>query len=217
MPPKYVKRGEACEIIGIHYHTLIKMAQEGQIKTVKIGKQTLYDVSGYLKELENKSINEQNELKMGKNSIEKQKEILEEKHLGKERKKISYCRVSSRHQKEDLDRQIEMIKAKYPNHELISDIGGGMNYERKGLKKIMDMAMDEEIEELVIAYKDRLMRFGYEIIEYMVEKKSRGKIIILHDEEKRSEMEELTEDVVAIMNVYVAKVNGMRKYKSKNS
>jgi predicted site-specific integrase-resolvase len=105
------------------------------------------------------------------------------------------------------------MRDKYPENEIIYDIGSGLNYNRKGLRRIIDMAINGEINELVIAYKDRLTRFGYEIIEYLIEKYSGGKIKIINKKEEETPTEEITKDIIAIMNVYVAKINGLRKYK----
>ena len=107
------------------------------------------------------------------------------------------------------------MKQRYPEHEIIADIGSGLNYKRKGLQTILDRAISGDVEEVVIAYKDRLTRFGYEMIEYIIEKYSRGKIIIENEDEEETPQEEMTKDILSIMNVYVAKVNGLRKYKGK--
>ena len=104
------------------------------------------------------------------------------------------------------------MKDTYPNHELIKDIGSGLNMNRKGLRRIIDYAIISEIEEIVVVYKDRLTRYGYELIEYLIKKYSNGKIIILNNKKKEAK-EELVEDVLQIMNIFVAKINGMRKYK----
>ena len=105
------------------------------------------------------------------------------------------------------------MKEKFPTYEIIKDIGSGLNYKRKGLEEILEKAISGEIEEIVIAYKDRLTRFGYEMIEWLISKYSNGKITIINKEEEETPVEELTKDIVSIMNVYVAKVNGLRKYK----
>jgi predicted site-specific integrase-resolvase len=123
-----------------------------------------------------------------------------------------YARVSSLGQKEDLKRQEELLKEKYPNYKLISDIGSGMNLNRKGLRSIIDKSIKGEIKEVVIVHKDRLCRYGYELIEDIIEKYSNGKIIILENQNKKEPKEELVEDVLQIMNIFVAKINGMRKY-----
>lgn len=184
---EFVKRGEAIKTLGICYQTLYKMAERKEIDTVKVGENTLYNINKYLRE---KNV------------------------LHKERIKICYCRVSSNKQKEDLERQIKFMKDKFPTHTIIQDIGSGLNYKRKGLQELMEKAINGEIEELVIAYKDRLTRFGYEMIEWLISKYSNGKIIVINKNEEETPVEELTKDIVSIMNVYVAKVNGLRKYKT---
>ena len=100
----------------------------------------------------------------------------------------------------------------YPNHEIIKDIASGLNFKRKGLKKIIKLALDGELEEIVVAYKDRLCRFGFDLIKDLIEEYSYGKIIILN-EKKMSPEEELTTDLVSIINVFSARLNGLRKYK----
>ena len=184
---EFVKRGEAIKTLGICYQTLYKMAERKEIDTVKVGENTLYNINKYLRE---KNV------------------------LHKERIKICYCRVSSNKQKEDLERQIKFMKEKFPTHTIIQDIGSGLNYKRKGLQELMEKAINGEIEELVIAYKDRLTRFGYEMIEWLISKYSNGKITVINKNEEETPVEELTKDIVSIMNVYVAKVNGLRKYKT---
>ena len=87
-----------------------------------------------------------------------------------------------------------------------------MNLNRKGLRRIIDEAINDNINEVVIAYKDRLCRFGYELIEDIIRKQSNGKIIIVENNKKKEFKEELVDDVLQIMNIFVAKINGMRKY-----
>ena len=183
---EFVKRKEALKILGVCYVTLYKMAENKEIDTIKVSLNTLYNVKKYL---------------IKKNII-----------LNK--KKICYCRVSSNKQKLDLERQVLYMKEKYPTYEIIKDIGSGLNYKRPGLKMIMEKAINGEIDELVIAYKDRLTRFGYEMIEWLITTYSNGKIIIINNNEEQTPMEELSKDILSIMNVYVAKVNGLRKYKT---
>jgi putative resolvase len=188
---KFIARKEALKILGIHYHTLYRLVEDKEIEILIIGNKNFYNINGYLKK---KGIN------------------MEEK---KQKKNIAYCRVSSQKQKEDLARQIEYIKERYPNHEIISDIGSGLNMNRKGLQKIIDLGIKGEINELVITYKDRLARFGYDMIENIIEKYSSGKIVVINNEIEKTPLEEVSEDIVSIMNIYVAKINGLRKYKEK--
>jgi len=188
MNNSYLTRKEAIKLLGIHYHTLYKIAKKKEIETIKIGNRQLYNVNKYLQS----------------------KKII---NINQVRRKICYCRVSSSKQKEDLNRQIEQMTKKYPDYELIKDIGSGLNMNREGLNKIIDYAIKGEIEILVIAYKDRLVRFGYEMIERLIKEYSDGIIKIENAKEEETPIIELSKDIVSIMNVYVAKMNGLRKYK----
>ena len=105
------------------------------------------------------------------------------------------------------------MEKKYPNHIIIKDIGSGLNMDRKGLRKIIDMAIDGILGEVMVTYKDRLARFGYDLIKWLIEKYSNGKIIIIHKREEETP-EEITKDIIQIMNVYVAKINGRRSNKN---
>ena len=141
---------------------------------------------------------------------------MENKKINSLRNNYIYARVSSNNQKDDLSRQINLLKLKYPDYKLITDIGSGINLNRKGLRKIIDDAILGKINEVVIAHKDRLCRFGYELIEDLIWKYSNGKIIILENTIPKEVKEELVDDVLQIMNVFVVKMNGMRKYSKNN-
>ena len=131
----------------------------------------------------------------------------------KERINLCYARVSSKHQRDDLLRQKELLMSQYPDYDLIQDIGSGINLTKKNLLKIIDWAIAGKIETLVIAYKDRLARFGYDLIEYFIKEYSNGEIIIMNQGENLEPEEELAKDVLQVMTVFVAKANGRRKYK----
>ena len=112
-----------------------------------------------------------------------------------------------------MERQKKVMVEKYPNHLIIEEIGSGLNLNKRGIKKIIHLAIAGKINELVIAYRDRLTRFGYELIEELIHKYSKGKIIVISESDKLEPEEEIVKDIMAIMNVYVAKMNGLRKYK----
>ena len=130
---------------------------------------------------------------------------------------ICYVRVSSQGQKDNLERQIKYMEKRYPKHVIIKDIGSGINMNRKGLNKIIDWAIEGRIREVVVAYKDRLARFGYSQIERIIAKYSQGRIKIINQQNNREPQEELVEDVLQVMNVFVARMNGMRKYTDKKN
>lgn len=185
---KYIPGNKAAKLLGIHINTLRKYADEGKIEIIKTkGGVRRYNIDKYIKE------NTNNE------------EIIN-------RKKVCYCRVSTHSQSDDLERQIEYMQTNYPEHEIISDIGSGINFDRKGLNKIIDYAINNELEELVVEYKDRLCRIGYNLIERILIKYSNTKIIVTEDKPETIN-EEIANDLMQIITVYTAKINGMRKYK----
>ena len=105
------------------------------------------------------------------------------------------------------------MKSKYPDYNIIEDIGSGINFNRNGLRRIINLAIEGKINKVIVAYKDRLTRFGFELIEDLIKDYSNGEIIIVDEEEvKKEPKEELVDDVLQILNVYTAKMNGLRKY-----
>jgi predicted site-specific integrase-resolvase len=125
-------------------------------------------------------------------------------------KTVCYCRVSSTKQKDDLQRQIKYLKEHYQDCEIITDIGSGINYKRKGLQTILGRIMQGERLKIVVAYRDRLVRFGFEIIEFLV-KQNGGEILVLN-QINLSPTEELSTDLLSIITVFSCRINGLRKY-----
>ena len=138
-------------------------------------------------------------------------------HLdNKEKKKIIYCRVSSKKQVEDLERQKDFLQSKYPSHIMVTDIGSGINWKRKGLETILEQSMQGYVEEVVVAHRDRLCRFAFELIEFILARA--GCKLVVHDEDHhKSTDEELAEDLLSIIHVYSCRNMGRRRYsKPKN-
>lgn len=135
----------------------------------------------------------------------------------KPKKVIGYCRVSSQKQKDDLKRQIQYVReymiAKGYQFEIITDIGSGINYNKNGLNKLIDMITNGEVEKIVILYKDRLVRFGFELIENICNKY--GTTIEIIDNTEKTEEQELVEDLVQIITVFSCKLQGRRANKAK--
>ena len=133
------------------------------------------------------------------------------------KKTIGYCRVSSHKQKDDLERQIENVKtymyAKGYQFEIISDIGSGINYNKKGLNQLIDKITNSEVDKIVVLYKDRLIRFGYELIENLCDKY--GTTIEIIDNTERTEEQELVEDLIQIVTVFSCRFQGKRADKTK--
>lgn len=126
------------------------------------------------------------------------------------RKRVVYCRVSSKNQKDDLHSQTKYMRAQFPNHECIEDIGSGLNFKRKGFRTLLEQIMSGDVEEVVIAYKDRLCRFGFELLE-QVASKHNTKLVVLNKVELSPE-DELVKDLLAIIRVFSCRLYGLRKY-----
>lgn len=126
---------------------------------------------------------------------------------------ICYARVSTPKQKEDLDRQCTFLKQRYPDAELIRDIGSGINYKRKGLRSILERAIRGDRITLVVTYRDRLVRFGFDLLEWIIER-AHGEIVVLNQIDT-SPMDELTRDLVAIITVFSSRIHGLRSHKIK--
>lgn len=133
------------------------------------------------------------------------------------RKVIGYCRVSSNKQRNDLMRQIDNVRtymlAKGYQFEIIEDIGSGINYNNKGLNKLINAVTNYEVEKIVILYKDRLVRFGFELIENICHKYNCEIEII--DSTEKTEEEELVEDLIQIVTVFSCRLQGKRANKAK--
>jgi len=126
------------------------------------------------------------------------------------RENIIYCRVSSSKQKDDLDRQCSFLLDKYPGSKIIKDIGSGLNYKRKGLLKLLELSNNKRVNQIIISSKDRLCRFGFELIEWQLLQNNTK--ILVHDQTDKTPEQEFTEDILAILQVFACRWNGKRKY-----
>lgn len=124
--------------------------------------------------------------------------------------KVCYARVSSEKQRGDLDRQIEDLKKSYPNHEIIHEVGSGLNYHRKQFRRLLERVYEGDIEEVCVLHKDRLCRYGIELVEWIFEKADCKLVVFGKDEEIHSAEDELAQDLLSVVNYFVAKNNGLR-------
>jgi predicted site-specific integrase-resolvase len=138
------------------------------------------------------------------------------KKQSKNAKTIIYCRVSNQGQKDDLSNQIEFLrtfcnaKAEIVD-EVLTDIGSGLNYNRKNFNAILENALQGKIKRLYISHKDRLIRFGYEWFETLLKKN--GCEIVVVNNEQMSPQEEMIQDLISILHVFSCRIYGLRKYK----
>lgn len=129
---------------------------------------------------------------------------------------LVYCRVSGAGQKDDLASQVAAMEAYCIGagiavDEWVQEIGGGMNFKRKLFLGLITRMMRGEIEKLIIAHKDRLVRFGYDLIEYVAHEN--GCDILVVNQESLSPQQEMVEDLLAIVHTFSCRLYGMRKYK----
>jgi putative resolvase len=125
---------------------------------------------------------------------------------------VIYARVSSSKQKADLQRQIDFLRAKFPDHEVVSDIGSGVNFGRKGLVSLLDRCLAGAIKEVVVAHRDRLARIGSDLLEHVILRT--GSVLTVHQDPTCPDCyAELGDDLMAIVTHFAAKHHGRRKYK----
>jgi len=137
----------------------------------------------------------------------------------KEVRAIIYARVSSSDQKKDLERQIEYLiqycSAKgYKVVNVLSDIASGLKANRRGLLRLFNYVVNREVDVVVITYKDRITRFGFEYLEYFF-KQYGVRIEVIYGEEPKDTYQELVEDLLAIVTSFAGKLYGMRSHKKK--
>lgn len=190
---QFVTTKKAKEALGVSEITLRRWCDQGLIPSIRTPKGTrLYQIESF---------------------INKQNKECQRINKEEEKQKICYCRVSSNNQEDDMQRQIVYMSEQYPNHKIITDIGSGINFKRKGLRTILELSCKGNVEEVVVAYRDRLCRFAFELIEWILQTNG-VKLLVLNDALDSSEQSELAEDLLAIINVFNCRINGKRKYKS---
>lgn len=132
---------------------------------------------------------------------------------------IGYCRVSSPKQRDDLARQVENMEtyllSQGQPYKIITDIGSGINYDKKGLNELIDLVLSYKVDKVVILYKDRLLRFGYELLENLFLLYDTA--IEMIDNTLRSENQELVEDLIQIVTVFICGLQGKQVNTVKNN
>ncbi|MEM0216674.1 MAG: IS607 family transposase [Candidatus Bathyarchaeia archaeon] len=182
---------EVCEKLGISYTTLREYVRRGWIKPVVL---------------------ESGKWRFREEDIEKLMGIVRPKTV------ILYARVSSYTQKDDLDRQVKVLEewAKQNNvekYEVVTDIGSGLNEDRKGFKRILRLATKRKISKVVVAYPDRLTRFGFKTLVELL--RMFGVEVVVLNHEDKDPREELVEDLITIVSHFAGKLYGTRSHKYK--
>jgi len=190
---RLLKPKEFCKLVGIKYPTFKQYVREGKIKVIHTS--------------------------MGRIRVP-YSEV--ERYLGirqsNETRAVIYARVSD-DQKEDLKRQISYlteycIAKGYKVVDVLSDVGSGLNTSRKGLLKLFDYVVNRKVDVVVITYKDRLTRFGFEYLEFFF-KQYNVRIEAILGEEAKDAYQEFVEDLMSIIKSFAGKLYGMRSHKKK--
>lgn len=188
--------GKFAKSLGVSIQTLRNWDKEGKLKPTYV---TENGYRYYSEDLLNKFRNIKNVNKIKK-------------------KNILYARVFTKNQKDDLNRQIDNLKqyaySKGYSFEIITDIGSGINYKKEGLLKMINLVECGEVDRIIVLYKDRLIRFGYDLIEYIC-KLNDTKIEIV-DNSTISKEQELTEDLIQIITVFANRLYGAKSKKTIN-
>jgi putative resolvase len=188
---KLFKIGQAAKALGVSPSTLRRWEREGKIIPERTeGSHRLYRLSQFK---------------------------ISKKLTVRERKTIAYGRVSSHDQKADLERQKKVLEMYCASHgwkfDLITDLGSGMNYYKKGLKKLLNAILEGDVGRLVLTHKDRLLRFGAELVFALCEAREVEVVIINSGTDVKFE-EELAKDVLEIITVFSARLYGSRSRKN---
>ena len=125
---------------------------------------------------------------------------------------VCYCRVSSPKQRGDLQRQAAQMRDLYPDAQVVTDVAGGLNWKRQGLLSILERLHRGDKLTLVVAHRDRLARFGFELIEWLVQQNG-GSVLVLNQPDASPESE-LTEDLLAILHTFSCRMHGLRHYRA---
>ena len=192
---KLVSIGKAAKILGVSIMTLRRWDEAGKLVSVKTdGGHRRYDISKIRPEMVHKY------------------------NLEDGKKTIAYARVSSHDQKDDLERQKQVLELFCSKNgwkfEIITDIGSGVNYYKKGLTKLLDAILDDSAGRLVLTHKDRLLRFGAELVFSICEAKG-VEVVIINKGDDTAFEEDLAADVLEIITVFSARLYGSRSSKNK--
>ncbi|NAZ11543.1 MAG: IS607 family transposase [Desulfurococcales archaeon] len=186
---------EVCQRLGISYSTLARWVREGRIKAIRTA-------GGKYRVPESEV-----------------RRIAEGLPISKEVRAIIYARVSSIDQKSDLERQIEYLtqycsSKGYKIIDIVTDVASGLKTDRNGLLKLFNNVINRQVDVVVVTYRDRLTRFGYEYLEYFF-KQYGVRTEVVFGEEPKDAYQELVEDLIEIVTSFAGRLYGMRSHKKK--
>jgi len=192
---KLLRPKEVCHRLGVSYSTLSRWVREGRIRAIR--------TAG------------------GKYRIPESevRRIAEGLPISREVRAIIYARVSSNNQKSDLERQIQYLteycaSKGYRVIDVLSDVASGLKTGRRGLLKLFDYVVNGQVDVVVVTYRDRLTRFGFEFLEFFFNQYG-VRIEVVFGEEPKEAHQELVEDLIEIVTSFAGKLYGTRSHKKK--
>ena len=193
---EHLTTSKASRILGVHPNTLRKWESDGIIDCIRVrGGYRLFNISKFKRDQEKEK---------------KGREFIENKE---EKKNFIYARVSSPKQSEDLKRQIGELETSYPGFQVFSDTGSGINFKRKGFKRLLQEIMRGNVGKVVVSYRDRLCRIAFDLLEFIC-KQYKTELLVHHQDTEGSDEKELLEDLMAITHVFSSRLYGKRSNKS---
>jgi predicted site-specific integrase-resolvase len=204
---QFVRIGEATKILGVSHSTIRRWTNSGKIDCKRLPSgQRVINCSQIIRDIK------ESKGDFSTDEIEKNQVIF-------------YARVSSHRQKDDLERQRDYLQEKFKtkfkdeiskdkktDYICIQDIASGLNFKRRGLIKILESVKKGRVRQVVVASKDRMARFGFDLIEWICSEY--GTTIVVLDDENTTQTEELGKDLLSIIQIYCCKWNGSRRYKT---
>ena len=193
---KYYTISEFAKIINVIPNTLRVWDKQGKLKPIKLASGHRRYTDEHLNQLRNEIIPN------------------EEKHT------VLYVRESTKQQKNSLDLQIEKLKEYciangYAVDKIYSDIGSGLNYNRSDFQNLITDICNNKIDKVIVFYKDRLMRFGFELFEHLCKLFGTKIIVVDNSESNKSKEKEFADDLISIIHYFSMKLYGSRSYKKK--
>ncbi|AFZ13714.1 DNA binding domain protein, excisionase family [Crinalium epipsammum PCC 9333] len=184
---RYVTPKQAAKYLGLHPNTLARWEREGKIKAIKTeAGHRRYDLDAYLATITD---------------------------TVRDTRTILYARVSTHSQKDDLNRQVEAISERYPGCEVITEVGSGLNFRRRKFLSLLERVIAGDVKMLVVAHKDRLARFGFDLVEWFCQKFG-CELVVLY-QQKHSPRVELVQDMLSVIHCFSSRLYGLRKYAHK--
>jgi len=186
---------EVCQRLGISYSTLSRWVREGRIKAVR--------TAGGVFRIPESEV----------------RRIAEGLPMSKEVRAIIYTRVSSSERRSDLEKQVEYLtqycsSKGYKVVDVLSDVASALETDRRGLLKLFDYVVNRQVDVIVVTYRDRLTRFGFEYLEHFFNQYG-VRVEVVFGEEPKDAYQELVEDLIEIVSSFAEKLYGLRSHKKK--